>query len=91
MHKVPSQDLFLKNRIFSDSIQKNSSCKAKDHAAAVFGKFILPGKGTVLQIAVAHGSGERQHIPDVAHTGQIHDAALKAQTEACVTGGAVLP
>ena len=43
-----------------------------------------------LQVAVAHGSGERKHVPDVAHAGEVHDAALKAQTVARVTGGAVL-
>ena len=52
------------------------------------------GVGTLnplLQFAVADGSGEGQHVPDVAHTGQVHDAALKAKAEAGVTGGAVLP
>ena len=43
-----------------------------------------------LQLTVIYGSGEGQYIADVAHAGQIHDAALKAQTEACVAGGAVL-
>ena len=45
----------------------------------------------LLQLAVAHGSGEGQHIADVAHTGQVHHAALEAQTETGVTAGAVLP
>ena len=43
-----------------------------------------------LQVAVADGSGEGKHVPDVAHAGEVHDAALKAQTVARVTGGAVL-
>ena len=44
----------------------------------------------VLQLAVTHGSGEGDGIPDVADAGQIHDAALEAQAEAGMTGGAVL-
>lgn len=44
-----------------------------------------------LQIAVVDGSGEGDHIPDVAHAGEVHDAPLKAQAEAGVTGGTVLP
>ncbi len=44
----------------------------------------------LLQVAVANGSGEGNGVPDVADTGQVHDATLEAQTEARVTGGAVL-
>ena len=44
----------------------------------------------ILQFAVADGSGEGDSVADVADTGQVHDAALEAQTEACVTGGTVL-
>ena len=42
-----------------------------------------------LQLAVIHRSWERNDIADVAHTSQVHHAALKAQTETGVTGGAV--
>ena len=43
-----------------------------------------------LQIAVVNGSGEGNHVADVAHAREIHDAALEAQAEAGVTGRAVL-
>ena len=43
-----------------------------------------------LQFAVAYGSGEGDCVTDVADAGQIHDTTLKAQTETCVTGGAIL-
>ena len=42
-----------------------------------------------LQLAVIYSSWEWDHVADVAHTSQVHHAALKAQTEAGVTGGAV--
>ena len=42
-----------------------------------------------LQLAVIHCSWEWDHVTDVAHTSQVHHAALKAQTEAGVTGGAI--
>ena len=38
----------------------------------------------LLQFAVAHGAGERNGVPDVAHAGEIHHAALEAQAEAGV-------
>ena len=44
----------------------------------------------ILQFAVAHGSGEGQHVADVAHAGQVHDTALKSKAKAGVTAGAVL-
>ena len=45
----------------------------------------------LLQFAVVDCSGEGEDIADIADAGQIHDAALKAQTETCVTGRAVFP
>ena len=42
----------------------------------------------ILDIAVINCSGERDNVADVAHTGYIHNATLKAKSEACMTGGA---
>ena len=42
-----------------------------------------------LEVGVAHGARVRQDVADVAHTGQIHDQALEAQTVAGVLAGTV--
>ena len=42
-----------------------------------------------LQLAVADGSWERNHIADITHSGQIHDAALKTEPKACMARRAV--
>ena len=46
----------------------------------------LPG---ILQVAVVDRSGEGDNIPNVAHTGQVHHAPLKSETEAGVAGRAI--
>ena len=42
-----------------------------------------------LQLAVSNRAGEGKNIADVLDTGQIHDAALKAEAVACVATAAV--
>lgn len=39
----------------------------------------------------ARGAGERQHVADVLHAGNVHDQPLKAQPKACVRVGAIAP
>ena len=48
---------------------------------------VLPER---LQLAVIDSAREREHVADVGDASEIHDAALEAQTEACVAGRAVL-
>ena len=43
------------------------------------------------KLAVVDGTGEGDHVTDVGYTGEIHDATLEAQTEACMASRAVLP
>ena len=48
------------------------------------------GRTGCLQFAVIDRAREGNHIADVAHTGQVHDAALKAKTEARVPSRTIL-
>ena len=43
-----------------------------------------------LQFAVVYGSRERNDVTDVAHTGQIHHAALESETESRMSCRTVL-
>ena len=43
------------------------------------------------EIRIAHCARVQLHIPDVAHSREVHDHPLKAQAEACVLAGAVAP
>ena len=43
------------------------------------------------EIRIAHRARVQLHIPDVAHSREVHDHPLKAQAEARVLAGAVAP
>ena len=43
----------------------------------------------VSEIRISGGSGVELHVPDIAHAGEVHDHALKAQAVAGVTAAAV--
>ena len=44
----------------------------------------------LLIFCVSYGSGIRENVADVGNTREIHYDTLKAETEACVLGSAVL-
>ena len=54
------------------------------------GRHLPSGLEFCLQLAVVDGAGEGDGVADVADASHVHDHTLKAQTEAGVTGGAVL-
>ena len=46
--------------------------------------FCHPEAALPSKLAVADGPGERKDVTDIAHAGQVHDAALEAQAKAGV-------
>lgn len=52
------------------------------HSAAPAQDSRIPRPYRSSEITMPGGSRIRQHVADIPHAGQIHDAALKAETEA---------
>ena len=81
-------NIFLFQSVTEQDLPGKNPPIAKKTAFFIEGSLCFYLDFRALQIAVAYGSGEGQHIPDVAHTGEVHDTALKAQAEAWASSAA---